>query len=160
MQHEMWTEYAFSQSFFDEFDMGIFADSAAMNRFLNSGQYPVELVTDIDETYRVWDVTLPQSERHHVEMMVIDTSTIAASTSQTASETEYKILVTKNTGQINDPQWDSAFSDQVKQAEVCCIVSIGAAHGIITITTYGDTAEECIAFVERFMLEIFQDAAY
>lgn len=147
-----WTEHAFSQPFIDKFDMGIFEDSTTMLQFVNSKQYPAQLVADVGDSYRVWSITLPQSERHHAAMSITEMSADNA-----VPETEYKILVTQHPAQLSDPDLNPAFLANAKQAKAYCIASIISICGSVTITTYGDSAEACVAYIEQFLLETFHD---
>ena len=152
IQNMTWTECEFSQSFMDNFDMEIFTCQVAMMKYVGSDQYSAELFTDLGGVYRVWNIILPQSERHHATMSVIEISA-----GKTVPETEYRILVTRNPKQISNPDFDPDFLTKVKQARVCCIASIVALYGQVNITTYGDTVEECITYIENFLLETFHD---
>ena len=147
-----WREYEFSREFVDRFDMSILSDDAVLTHIKNGNEYPVVLDADYAGIYRVWRVDLPQTERHHIKMSIIEMSA-----DKKSQETECRILVTEHPEALVEQGADTGFFKSVENANVYCMASIVSLHGMVTVSTYGDTAEECIDYIETLLLETLAD---
>lgn len=149
-QNVVFSEVEFSQRFLDRFDMRILGNQTTMAQFLNGEIYPVEQATDLGGVCRTWNVELPQSDSLHARMLIFETPTDMG-----IQKTEYKILATRHLGRIGDPNVPADFLVEAKRARVYCMASIGSLYGIVTVSAYGDTVEECTENIEEFLMQTF-----